>query len=77
MLVFVAHNVVYYIASRTRSMLFCWSIGLALVVSFVSSDTLIQWQVGLHCTLQSLYDCKKAQQFNIFRMQFTIFYLIL
>ena len=51
MLVFVAHNVIYYIASKTRSTLFCWFIGLALIVSFVSFDKLMKFQVGLHCTL--------------------------
>lgn len=47
MLVFVAHNVLYYIAAKTKSILFCWFVGLALLVSFVSFDSLVQWQVGV------------------------------
>ena len=46
-MVFVSHNVIYYIAGRTKSTLFCWFVGLALVVSFVSVDRLVQLQVGL------------------------------
>ena len=53
-LVFVAHNVLYYIAAKTKSILFCWFVGLALLVSFVSFDWLVQWQVGL---LQKLSEC--------------------
>ena len=49
-MVFVSHNVIYYIAGRTKSTLFCWFVGLALVVSFVSVDRLVQLQVGLQCT---------------------------
>ena len=47
-LVFVAHNVLYYIAGRTKSTLFCWFVGLALVVSFISVDRLMHLQVGLY-----------------------------
>ncbi|CAB3976594.1 Hypothetical predicted protein [Paramuricea clavata] len=43
-LVFVAHNVLYYIAGRTRSTLFCWFVGLALLVSFISVDRLMHLQ---------------------------------
>ena len=46
-LVFVAHNVLYYGAAKTKSTLFCWFVGLSLLVSFVSFEWLVQWQVGL------------------------------